>query len=85
MADGPKERAERCETCRFRNSRLALDGGGRWKPLGTPPGERLTEAEYEEGGEESGECRRFPPAAPDGRFPLVYLDDWCGEWRPRGG
>ncbi len=32
-------------------------------------------------------CRRYPPLDPEyrGGFPLVYRQNWCGEWAPPGG
>jgi hypothetical protein len=62
-------RAERCETCRF----FLYD---------------------DEGNEDKvGECHRFPRAVgPDSRssgygweFPVLYVHDWCGEWRAKDG
>ena len=33
------------------------------------------------------ECRRLPPirlSAFESTWPMVYLDNWCGEYQPRG-
>lgn len=77
-------RAERCETCRFRESNLILDKNGLWAtafPKGE--GELITEREHEDLNMKGcGTCHRYPPRT-DGRFPDVYLDDWCGEWKAK--
>jgi hypothetical protein len=40
-------------------------------------------------GREGLECRRFPPTRPPSgppaklwKFPVVWPDAWCGEWKP---
>ncbi len=80
------ERAERCETCRYRCSLLMLDDDGKWCSTDEKSG--ITEMEYEVNTDgASGECRRYPPvvfgAADSAYWPNVYLDEWCGEWSAR--
>lgn len=69
-----EERAERCERCRFSDPRyLIIDRTG----------------ERDEDYEDVTHCHRFPPnvAAKDAEdcaeWPLVRLDDWCGEFQPK--
>jgi hypothetical protein len=72
-------RAERCETCRW----WRHDHGTDEKFPTLRSIEQFNDAPV-------GECRRMPPGArPHGRenraFPWTWTDDWCGEWRAKGG
>ena len=35
-------------------------------------------------GEQTVECRRYPPVSAQGQFPRVGLAVWCGEWKASG-
>lgn len=77
-ADEP--RPDRCETCRFWECKLILDGKGMWNPPDREPCSLEDyEAESDSGG---GHCRRYPPIDNNG-FPETYHDDWCGEWQAK--
>ena len=74
-----------CKNCRFRVNNFGPLVDGKVFVEGEP--EPLTEEEFEEGADEaSSECRRYPPRhqghANDYFFPLVWLNEWCGEWQP---
>lgn len=73
--DLPDQPESMCWNCRFFATSIAMD---RFQP---------PEQESQE-----GECRRHPPVTDHGQrdtdvnyavFPIVFADDWCGEFAPR--